>query len=178
MYCQQTLHRICPTSYKLKATWTRWFWHKDACITCDLFLEGTVPFGTAQGWTSGSPLNRSWSQPPDILPRWEVRAPSRPVQGFQPLVAVSSLPSLARPQHKCMVIRMCHSRLSGLMDTTTSWSSVRDWTTSVQSSCPVVPRCIQAPFWGWCRPLHWAVVVALRQWDSFPSSSGAVQSLW
>lgn len=56
-------------------------------------------------------LGGKWEILPEILPD--------PVQRFQPLVAVSSLPFLARPRHKRMVIRMGHSRLSGLMDTTT-----------------------------------------------------------
>lgn len=40
---------------------------KAVCITCNLFLKGTVPFGTAQRWTSSSPLNRSGAQPRELL---------------------------------------------------------------------------------------------------------------
>lgn len=142
-----------------------------------------VPLEHCSLW-EGIGVNKLLSSEQVLIPatrhitRWEMRAPSRPVQGFQPLLAVSSVPFLARPQHKYVLIWMCHSKLSGLVDTTTCWSSIRDWVNSVLSSCPVVPRWIPAPFGDWCRPLHWAVVVALRQWDSFPSSCSALQSLW
>lgn len=74
---------------------------------CDLFLKGTVPSGTAEVKKKKFKLFPSEQF---MIPatrhtvRWELGAPSRPVLGFQPLVAVSSLPFLARPEHKYVVI--------------------------------------------------------------------------
>lgn len=179
MYCQQALHRIC--SHFLQ---TQIYMNKVILASLRTLVSPVIcpfralfPLGQHR-CEQAAPLWTGHDPSPRHSTRWEVGAPSRPVLGFQPLVAVSSLPFLVRPQHNYVAIWMCHSKLSGLKGTTTNWSSIRDWVTCAQSSCPVGPRYIQALFWGWCRSLHWAVVVALRQWDSFPSSCSALQSLW